>query len=112
MKQIQKDRSDVVFYLKMFPLVQIHKDAYDQSKAILCAKQKDGDEAALKLLEDAYAHKALPKPSCETDDVDKSLKTGQGLGLRGTPAMVFEDGSMIKGAVSAGSITQKLDSLK
>jgi thiol:disulfide interchange protein DsbC len=112
MKKIVKERSDVAFYLKMFPLVQIHKDAYDQAKAVICAKKKDGDEAALKVLEEAYAHKPVDKATCETDAVDKSIQLGQSFGLRGTPAMIFSDGSMVKGAVGQDTIEKKLDTMK
>jgi thiol:disulfide interchange protein DsbC len=112
MKQIQSERKDVAFYLKMFPLVQIHPDSYGKAKAIVCEKESKGDAAALKLLEDAYGHKKLPAASCETTAVDDNMKLGQPLGLRGTPAMVFEDGTIVKGAVNGDVIKQKLDSLK
>jgi len=112
MKQVQKDRKDVAFFIKMFPLVQIHPDAYAKSKAIVCEKQANGDAAALKMLEDAFDHKTLPAPACETDAVDKGMKLAQDLGLRGTPALVFQDGTIMKGAVSPDTITKQLESLK
>ncbi len=112
MKQILESRNDVAFYVKMFPLVQIHPEAFDKSKAIVCEKQKNGNEAALKMLEKAFERGKLPAPGCETDAVDKSMALAQSFGLRGTPAMVFQDGIIIKGAVGAPQINQKLDSLK
>ncbi|NIT31924.1 MAG: DsbC family protein, partial [Armatimonadetes bacterium] len=87
MKKIVSERDDVAFYLKMFPLVQLHKEAHAKSRTILCALKKDNGQA-LKLLEDVYARKNIPAPSCETTAVDESIREGQRIGVRSTPAMV------------------------
>ena len=46
MKKVVRERKDIAFYIKMFPL-KIHPGAYDKAKTIVCEK-------SLKLLEDAY----------------------------------------------------------
>lgn len=81
----------------MYPLVSLHPKAYEKSKAIVCAK-------SMKMLEDVYAKKAIPKPTCETDAVDETIKLAQSLGINGTPAIVLPNGSLISGMRDAATI--------
>jgi thiol:disulfide interchange protein DsbC len=96
MKKVLEKRKDIAFYIKLFPL-PMHKGAYDKSKAIIC-------ENSLALLEDAFGRKELPKPKCETSQVDENLELGRKLGINGTPAIIFPDGSLVSGALDADSI--------
>ncbi len=98
---ILKKRKDVAFYIKMFPL-PMHKDAYEKSKAIACGK-------SLKLLDDAFAGKKLPKPDCDAKEVDNNLKLGAELGIKGTPAIIFPDGRLLPGYVDADALLGLLD---
>ncbi|GMR05096.1 MAG: bifunctional protein-disulfide isomerase/oxidoreductase DsbC [Thermodesulfobacteriota bacterium] len=100
-KKIVKERKDIVFYLKMYPL-PIHPEAYDKSKTIVCEK-------SLKLLEDVYAGKKIPKPSCETTEVDDTIKLGRELGIRGTPAIILPDGRLLPGYVPAKVLLDFID---
>ncbi len=36
MKEVISRRKDIAFYIKLFPLVQLHPQAYDKAKAIVC----------------------------------------------------------------------------
>ncbi len=90
MKKIVKERNDIVFYLKMYPLTSIHPDAYNKSKTIVCEK-------SIKVLEDAYAKKTIPAPSCKTDAIDKNIALAKKLGIRGTPAIILPDGRLVSG---------------
>lgn len=103
-KNIIKDRPDVAFYIKMFPLPS-HPEAYGKSKAIICGKNPN------KLLEDAYANKKIPKAkaSCKTDEVDNNLKLGEKLGIHGTPAVILPDGRMIPGYLPANVLLNMID---
>ncbi len=85
----------------MFPL-PMHKDAYEKSKAIACGK-------SLKLLDDAFAGKKLPKPDCDAKEVDNNLKLGAELGIKGTPAIIFPDGRLLPGYVDADALLGLLD---
>ena len=96
MKKVIEERKDIAFYVKLFPL-PMHAGAYEKSKAIVCEK-------SLKLLEDAYEKKELPKASCETAAVDNTIKLAEKLGISGTPALIFPDGKVIPGAVDAKTI--------
>ncbi len=106
LKKITKERKDVAFYIKMFPLVQIHPKAYEKSKAIMCQKTND---KALKLLEDAFAKKELPSPDCNTKAVDESISLGSRLGITGTPSLIFQNGRKISGAVNAETLKKLID---
>lgn len=101
MKKVLEERKDIVFYVKMFPLA-MHKGAYEKAKAIVCEK-------SLKLLEEAYERKQLPAPKCETTVIDENIKLAEKLGIRGTPALIFPDGTVIPGAIDAKSIINQID---
>lgn len=102
MKKVLEKRKDIVFYLKMYPLVKIHPKAYEKSKAIVCEK-------SLALLEDTFAGKTLPEAKCKTTEVDENLKLGERLGITGTPAIVLPDGGVIHGYKDADSLIQMID---
>ena len=106
LKKITEERKDIAFYIKMFPLVKIHPQAYEKAKAILC---QDSNDKSLKLLEDAFAKKELPKPTCETKAVDETISLGTKLGITGTPSLVFQNGRKISGALDAKTLKKLID---
>ncbi len=103
MKKVVKERDDIAFYLKMYPLTSIHPDAYEKAKTIVCEK-------SIKVLEDAYAKKPIPSPSCETDAVDKNIELAQKLGIRGTPAIIFPNGKVRSGNTTAEELIKMIES--
>ena len=107
MKQIAEERKDIVFYLKMYPIVQLHPQGYDKSKTIICEKDS---AKAMKLLEDVYAKRPIPPPACETDVVDKNIMLAKKLGVNGTPTLFFTDGSRVSGAMKKEALIQLIDS--
>ena len=104
MKKIVAERKDIAFFIKMNPL-PMHKEAYDKAKAIVCQK-------SLSLLEDAFAKKSLPKPSCKTSAVDNSMALAKKIGVSGAPALVFPDGRLIPGFIDANAIKDMVDKKK
>jgi thiol:disulfide interchange protein DsbC len=96
MKKIVEERKDIVFYIKMYPL-KMHPAAYDKAKAIVCEKSLD-------LLESAHSNKPLPRPNCETNAVDESIKVAEKLGISGVPVLILPDGRMMSGYRDAKSI--------
>jgi len=101
MKKVIAERRDIAFLIKMFPLPK-HKEAYDKAKAIVCEK-------SLALLDDAFAKKKLPKPSCKAAAVDENIKLAKKLGINGTPALVLPDGRVIPGLKDANAIKDLID---
>jgi len=101
MKQVIKERKDIVFFIKMFPL-KMHPKAYDKAKAIICEK-------SLALLEDAFENKQLPAPKCKTSIVDENLKLAEKLGISGAPTLIMPDGRVITGYKDANALKELID---
>lgn len=102
LKKVVKKDPDVVFFIKMMPLVKLHPEAYRISKAILC-------EENLQLLEDSFAGKPVPEPTCESDAVDRTLKLAQDLGIGSTPTIILPDGRLAPGYRPAEAILELLE---
>lgn len=100
-KKIVTERNDIAFLIKLFPL-KMHPGAYEKAKAIVCEK-------SLKLLEDAFAKKPLPSPTCTTTLVDENIKRAAQLGITGTPTMIFPDGRVFPGFHDARTIKNLID---
>lgn len=101
MKKVLEERKDIVFHIVLYPL-PMHKEAYGKAKTIVCEK-------SVKLLEDAYDRKEIPKAKCETTVIDENIKLADKLGIRGTPALIFPDGKVIPGAADAKTIINQLE---
>src|SRR3990167_2075794 len=101
-KKILETRKDIAFYIKLFPL-DIHPEAYEKSKTIICNKK------SVKLLDDAFAGKKLPKPDCETKEIDDNIKLGKSLGITGTPTIIFPDGRLLPGYVEGPTLIKILE---
>ena len=104
-KKVVEKRKDVAFYIKLFPLTKLHPDAYWKSKSIICEK-------SLKLLEDNFEKKPIPKPSCETGVIDRNIKLAERLGISGTPTSIMPDGSVLTGSLPADKFIELIDSAK
>jgi len=94
-------RKDVAFYMKFFPL-DFHKDAYWKAKSIVCNK-------SLKLLEENFTTKTIPKTDCTTDEIDNSMKLASSLGIKATPTIILPDGRIREGAMSEDELTKLID---
>jgi thiol:disulfide interchange protein DsbC len=106
LKKVVEERKDIAFYFKMFPLVQIHPQAYKKATAIVCEKS---NEKALGLLEDVFAKKPIPEPSCKTKIIDDNIALANKLGISGLPTLILDDGKMINGAVQAEELIKAID---
>jgi len=94
--KVVAEQKDIAFYIKLFPLA-MHKDSRRKSESILCAD-------SLSLLEDAYAKKPIPDPSCKNTSVDANISLAKKLGITGTPALIFSDGSVVPGYMKSEDI--------
>lgn len=93
-----KDRPDVAFYIKMFPL-KSHPGAYEKAKAVVCGK-------SLALLEDAFAGKELPKAKCATSAPLENSRLAEKLGIASTPTLVLPDGRVVHGYRDARALKE------
>ncbi len=101
MKKVVAERKDIAFYIILYPL-PMHKEAYGKSKAIVCEK-------SLELLEAAFEKKPIPAPTCETKVIDENMQLAAKLGISGTPAVVFPDGTLVPGFMEADAIIKMVD---
>jgi thiol:disulfide interchange protein DsbC len=95
-KAVAKD-PDVAFLVMPYPRNPNDTATYRKCQAVVCSK-------SVKMLDDAYAGKALPEPSCKTDAVDRTIGLAERLRIEGTPAMILPDGRMISGYMEADAL--------
>lgn len=105
LKEVVSKRDDIVFYIKLFPLIELHPKSYDKSKAIVCSK-------SFKLLDDAFSGKDVPSPSCETKQIDMNIELASKLGITGTPTLILKNGEVIPGYAKADALIIMIDSAK
>jgi thiol:disulfide interchange protein DsbC len=89
-------RGITVRYL-FFPRSGPDTPSYYKSESVWCAKDRN------KALTDAKAGKALDAKRCD-NPIDKHLALVSELGLRGTPAIILEDGTVFPGYMPADKL--------
>ena len=102
MKDIVKKRKDISFYVKLFPLVKLHPQSYEKSKSVQCKN-------SVKLLDDAFEGKDVPKVECETKVLDENIKLAEKLGISGTPAIILPDGRVVPGYMDAQNLLKLME---
>ena len=94
------EKPDIAFYMKLFPLAS-HPESYGIAKAVIC-------DNSLSLLEESFAGKKVPEPSCETDAVDKNVELAKKLGITSTPTLILPDGRILAGFKPAEKLIEIL----
>jgi thiol:disulfide interchange protein DsbC len=102
MKKVVSKRKDIVFFIRLFPLIKLHPDAYWKSKSIVCSK-------SMQMLDDNFMKKPIYRNECDTKEVDNTMKLAGNLNITGTPTMIFADGSMHSGAMRAEDLIKTID---
>jgi thiol:disulfide interchange protein DsbC len=98
--KVVAENPDVAFYMKLFPLAS-HPESYGISKAVICEK-------SLSLLEESFAGKKIPEPSCETDAVDRNIELAGQMGITSTPTLLLPDGRILPGFKPAEKLLEIL----
>jgi thiol:disulfide interchange protein DsbC len=99
--QVLKDEDDVTIYSFLFPILS--PDSAIKSRDIWCAKDRAG------AWNDWIIDGKVPATAeCDTP-VDDVLALGKKLLVRGTPAIFFEDGSRLNGAMPIEVIRRHLN---
>jgi thiol:disulfide interchange protein DsbC len=94
---------DVTVYTFLIPI--LGPDSKDKSRAIWCAK----DNTTVWL--DWMVRNKAPAPvtgTCDDTAVQRNAALAQRLRVNGTPAIIFEDGSRVPGALEAPAIEERL----
>ena len=86
----------------MFPRSGVNTPSYYKAVSVWC--EKDRNAALTK----SKAGKALPKAECD-NPIKAHMELGELLGVRGTPALVLDDGELMPGYVPAARLSKVLD---
>ncbi len=85
-----------------FPRAGVGSSSYEKAIAVWCAADRK------KALTDAKAGKPIEMKKCD-NPVLQHMKLGEAMGVRGTPAIVLDDGEMLPGYVPASRLAAYLD---
>lgn len=93
---------DVTVYVFPFPIPSLHPNAATVAESIWCAKSPA-------LTWRAYLLNKIPPASATCDNpIARNIQLGETLRIQGTPALIFEDGTLVPGAISADRIELQL----
>lgn len=95
---------NITLYSFQFPILS--PDSIEKSRNIWCA-----DDPATALEQWMLNAKVPATSQCDDNPVQQVLELGRKLMVRGTPAILFADGSRANGALPADQLRLKLDSL-
>ena len=105
-KRFEKDLlkvRDVTIYTFLYPI--LGADSVEKSRNIWCAK--DGNKAWLDwMIEANAAPRAIG--NCDASALQRNAAFGRKHKVTGTPALIFEDGQRIPGAIGPEQVEQKL----
>lgn len=98
-----QEAKDLTVYTFLVPI--LGGDSPEKSRAIWCAKDSTATWLAWML-----EGKQPPKPtgSCDDAAIERNLTLARKHRVNGTPAIVFEDGSRVPGAISAEQLERRL----
>lgn len=105
-KRFERDLAtvkDVTIYTFLYPILGADSDA--KAKSIWCSKEAQKTWRAWML-----DGTTIPKQmgSCDTAAIQRNVAFGQKHKLNGTPAIVFQDGRRLPGAIPAAEIERNL----
>ncbi len=93
---VRKD-PEAAFYVMPYPRNPGDRLTYERSLAAVCDKTG-------KVLDDAFAGKKVPPPTCQSDAVDETIRLAERLRTQGTPSMILPDGRIVTGAMGADAL--------
>ncbi len=93
---VRKD-PEAAFYIMPYPRNPGDRFTYTRCQAAVCDKTG-------KLLDDAFAGRKVPPPTCQSDAVDRTIRLAERLRTQGTPSMILPDGRIVTGAMGADAL--------
>jgi len=97
--------NDITVYMFLFPILS--PDSTEKAKNVWCAK--DQGKAWVDMM---VRDQPVAKGNCDTSVLERNLALGRKHKITGTPALIFEDGSRIPGAINAQQVEQQLAAAK
>jgi len=85
-----------------FPRSGINTPSYDKAVSIWCAEDQ------LTAMDDAKLNNKIVNASCDPNPVASQYNSGQRVGVRGTPTIVVDDGTIIGGYLPAKDLLTSL----
>lgn len=80
--------------------------SWNTSEDVWCARDRNSALTAAKL------DRSFESNKCDTSAISKQYLLGQQVGLTGTPAIVFEDGSLLSGYLPPASLASRLEMMQ
>jgi thiol:disulfide interchange protein DsbC len=85
-----------------FPRAGAGSEPFSKAVSVWCAEDRQ------QAITDAKAGQPVPTKNC-ANPVQAQYEVGQTIGVRGTPAIILENGRMLPGYVPAPELVQQLD---
>jgi len=106
-KQLERESlaklDNVTVYTFLYPLAQLHPDAERKSRQIWCSKDPAQSWTAFM----RSGAKLAGKDNCATP-LAEIAALGEKLGITGTPALIFPNGTLVPGAIPLAAIEENL----
>ncbi len=104
LQQLEKQMPELSINIMLYPLIQLHPESYDKSRAVLAKRSRD-------LLDKAFSGKVLPKPKGNEGKaaVDAIIAFAQQQGISGTPMILLPDGTLYQGPRDVDSIRKAVE---
>jgi len=93
---------NVTIYTFLYPLDGLHPEARRKAEAIWCAKDR------AKAWAEFMVSGKLPDGAACASPVERNIRLGGSLAINGTPTIIFENGAMAPGLLSAAEIERRL----
>lgn len=87
-----------------FPRSGPNTESWDKADNVWCAEDRNT------ALTRAKRGETVESDDCGTTPVDQHYRLGVALGIRGTPAIVTDDGTLVPGYVPAGDLKERIES--
>jgi thiol:disulfide interchange protein DsbC len=95
--------SNVTIYTFLFPLESLHPRAKGTAISIWCNKD------ASKAYHEYMLENKQPQVKTCTNPIERNIQFAGSMGIQGTPSVIFEDGSLIPGAISSPELERQLE---
>ena len=96
MKKVIEKRKDIVFYVKLLPIVGTKPD-------------KIGDVACNKYAKMRTEFNGNGKKECDQKEVESNAALARSLNINGTPALIMPDGKIYSGKMPADRLIKFID---
>lgn len=96
------DRGIAIRYV-LYPRNGPASRAWSTSEDVLCSRDRNAALTAAKL------DREFETSKCDTSMLTRHFTLGQDIGLNGTPAIVFEDGTMVAGYLAPAALSMRLE---